>query len=66
MLFWCMAVCARGHGDILLEESLCEVLSVEEYLRGARPVTSLCVQMRLISVHVRVRHRKQEEEREKT
>lgn len=53
---------------ILLEESLCEVLSVEEYLRGARPfpVTSLCVRMRLISVHVRVRHRKQEEEREKT
>lgn len=36
MLFWCMAVCARGHGDISLEESHCGVLSFEEYLRGVR------------------------------
>lgn len=33
MLFWCMAVCAQGHGDILLEESLCGPASVEEYLK---------------------------------
>lgn len=38
MLFWCTAVCARGHGDILLEESLCRVLSVKEYLGGVRPL----------------------------
>lgn len=40
-----MAVCARGRGDILLDGSLCWVLSVREYLRGVRPlpVTSLRV-----------------------
>lgn len=59
MLFWCMAVCARGHGDILLEESLCRAVSVKEYLRVVRPfqVTSVYVQ---VSVYVRVQGRERE------
>ncbi len=64
MLFWCIAVCARGHGDILLEESLCGVLSVKEYLIGVRsfPVTSVCV---CVQVSVYLRERESERARNK-
>lgn len=59
MLFWCMAVCARGHIDILLEKSLCGVLSVEEQL-----LLCVCVCICVI-VKERERGRKKVSEREK-
>lgn len=60
MLFWCLAVCARGHEDILLEECLWGELSVEDHWDHSQLFLSVCKYILYLCVEEQDRERTNE------